>query len=176
MIDLAKRISLLAVVVFAFPGCSGEGPRPAGMPKLYPCTITITQEGTPLDAALISLIADDPELSKWASGGSTDNNGKCDLYLRGKFRGVPAGKFKVTVSKLETEESKLGNAPPEGASSDEVDRWWNQREREKLKAFQRVAEKYTLPQTTDLEIEVLTKPNSFTLDVGASVNITILPD
>ena len=174
MTYLTKRISLLAVLVFAFPGCQGEL-RPDGMPKLHPCTITITQEGKPLEMALVSLVAEDEDLSQWATGGFTDQDGKCVPHVRGKFRGVPAGKFKVMVSKTETEESKMGNAPPEELSASEKEKWWDRRYAEKIKSFQRVAEKYMMPATTDLEIEVLPKTNVFTFDVGAPTNI-VVPD
>ena len=175
MLDFTNRILLLSALVFAVPGCGGGSPRPAEMPQLYPCTITITQERQPLDEASVTLISDEPDLEKWAAGGFTDQKGNCIPYVRSKFKGVPVGKFKVTVSKTETEPSKMGDVPPEGLSQQEVFQWWNKREREKLKSFRLVAEKYALPTTTDLEIEVLPKSNTFSLDVGAPIRIHLLP-
>ncbi|MDR2641984.1 MAG: hypothetical protein LBC74_04245 [Planctomycetaceae bacterium] len=47
---------MLFFVLLSVLGCGGSS-GPKDLPKLYPCVITITQEGKPLDNAVVELAA-----------------------------------------------------------------------------------------------------------------------
>jgi hypothetical protein len=83
---------------FLLTGCQ-EKTLP-GMPKRYPASITIIQDGKPLTDAQVILINIDPT-SNWSGGGNTDQNGIVRLRTLGQFDGIPEGTYKVGVSKIE---------------------------------------------------------------------------
>ncbi len=89
---------LLTVAVLTVAGCKKDV-KPAGLPKLYSCTITILQAGEPLPEAFVSLISTDGQNTRWPVGGTTDQSGKAVLGTYGKFKGVPKGEWKVVVTK-----------------------------------------------------------------------------
>lgn len=160
-------IGSVVVMSSILSGC-GDRQRPEGMPDLYPCMITITQDGVPLSKASVTLISESPDLAEWASGGITDESGRCDINTRGKYRGCPAGIFKVTVKKIESDPSMLPSVRPENITAEQ----WSvmrSKEAEKLNEYQLVEHKYTLPTTTDLNMEILMGKNSATFDVGKPV-------
>ncbi len=152
---LVNRTAALAVLLFLVAcGCSAESV-PDGLPDLYPTTLTIHQSGSPLVGASVQLIATDPVLGKWVSGGSTNAKGEVVVMTHGNFEGAPAGKFKVTVNKTQTEGQVAGNDP--GVSSP-------------VKMYDLVDAKFRSVTTTPVEVEITAgenKPN--VIDVGAAV-------
>ncbi|MDR1270918.1 MAG: carboxypeptidase-like regulatory domain-containing protein [Planctomycetaceae bacterium] len=70
-----------------------------GMPKRYPASLTVIQDGKPLADAQVVLINIDPN-SNWSGGGNTDKNGVVQLRTLGQFNGIPEGTYKVGVSKI----------------------------------------------------------------------------
>ena len=136
------------------------------MPKLYPCAVTITQGGQPLAGASVTLHPADAALVRWIPGGTTDQNGVCELRTLGRYSGAMAGSFKVTVDKLESEKSSLPDVAPPGMDPEELER---QRDKEKLKSWRLVDKKYVSYKSTTLEIQVSEGKNAETFDVGASV-------
>ena len=109
---LKKHFCLLPLllVLLAGSGCNREN-RPPGLPDLYPVTLTILLDDQPLAGALVFLHTENPEIANWTVGSYTDNDGKAIIVTHGQFRGAPAGKFKVCVSKTEMPE---GLAEQEG--------------------------------------------------------------
>ena len=91
---------ILALAVFVTTGCGGQR-LPDGMPRLYPVSVTVTQEGTPLANATVSLFPEDAALQQWAPMGTTDAAGTAELFVNGLYKGAPLGTFKVAVSKRE---------------------------------------------------------------------------
>jgi hypothetical protein len=140
-------------------GCKKEPPLPADMPKLEPCRITITLADQPLPEAIVALKPAEP--TQWHSGGSTNANGSFDVFTNGLYKGVPAGKYKVTVLK------EIPAPPPEGVSQDELmDPVKSAKYRQPPTVV--VHKKYNLAETTPLEIEVLPNvPLNVTLQVEA---------
>jgi len=67
------------------------------MPPLFPVSITVTMDGEPLTDALVSCTPEDN--SQWFAGGVTDKNGQVALQTKGRYNGIAAGTFKVTVIK-----------------------------------------------------------------------------
>jgi hypothetical protein len=139
-------------------GCQGE-PLPDGMPKLCPVSVTIVQEGKPLANASIRLIPDD-STNKWSSGGSTNESGVAKLFTHGKFAGVPAGSYKVTVTKIEmpapvsADQQKLLE---KSASADEP-------------TYDLVPAQYSLPNQTPLRLTVKSEGNTYEpFDLGPAV-------
>jgi len=108
------------------------------MPPLYPLVLTVTQDGKPLEDARISLFSEEGE-STWTVGGTTDVNGRASLMTHGKYQGVPGGKYKVCIFKVE------------GIMPDEYDL---------------VDVKLKSPTTTTLRLEVTPSIKSAILDVG----------
>ena len=132
-----------SVFVLALSGCSER--RPAGLPKLYPVTLQFTQGGEPCVEAAISLIPESD--SPWGTGGITDADGKVTLYTHGKYLGIPAGNYKITVSKTEIE--LIGPAPV-GMGDVQASH-----------AYNLIDSIYSLPSTTTLSIEVGEGTRSF---------------
>ena len=91
---------------FVFVGCSGDK-KPAGLPQLYSISMTFTQEGEPCVGVAIVLLPLDE--SPWSASGLTDANGRTTFFTYGKYPGVPAGKFRIELSKYETDTDKDGN-------------------------------------------------------------------
>ncbi|MDR1493158.1 MAG: carboxypeptidase-like regulatory domain-containing protein [Planctomycetaceae bacterium] len=88
---------------FLFCGC-GDSTRPADLPKLYSCKITVIQGGKPLEDATVTLLAKTP--SKYGvSSATTDVSGTAVLCTYG-FNGVPVGEYGVTITKIGVEDAK----------------------------------------------------------------------
>jgi len=90
----------LILALLVCNGCFKDN-RPKGLPRLYPVTLTITMDGQPLGEAIVMLHAENEADAKWTVASQTDADGKAIIATHGQFRGAPAGKFKVCVSKVE---------------------------------------------------------------------------
>ncbi len=149
-------------------GCSD--PRPEGMPDLYPATITVTQDGSPLAGAAVTLFPQDAALTRWPTGGTTDNSGVVTLHTYSTYPGAPAGTFKVTVSKTNTEGDPVPTHPGANATPEQLRDYDRAMKTGKFEVFQVVAAEHRMPNTTKLSVEVTPNgPNDFTLDVGPAV-------
>lgn len=134
----------------AFGGCSGTK-LPNGMPPLHPLTVTLIQEGHPLSGADIFLLPETGD-SVWNIGGVSDHDGKVVPMTHGKYKGVPAGRYKACVSKVEATTVAGRSLPDE---------------------YDLVDPKLKSPQTTALTLEVGPGKNNITLDVGKPVKTRI---
>ena len=145
-------MSIFAVVLLN--GCKKDS-RPADMPPLFPCVITIMQEGTPLEGAAVSFVSADEASAKYNAVGVTDAQGKATMKTYG-FEGAPTGKYKVTVRKLVVEEGpKITNSDGEEVTTHGAE-------------YQAVERKYMDAKTTPHEIEILDSKKAIevTFDVG----------
>jgi hypothetical protein len=148
-------------------GCQSNGEIPADLPKLIPCKITITQEGLPLEGASVTLRLVGGT-QQWYPNGQTDTFGSIDFYTNGRYKGVPVGKYKIVVTKFETEPSKLPPAPSE--DDPQYGKWLEQSQQEVRANFQLIERIFTKAETTPLEIEVTdSKEVIGTFDVGKRV-------
>jgi hypothetical protein len=93
-------LSLVAAAL-ALSGCGGSS-------KLYPVEGTVTMDGTPVEGAAVTFIADD---GKKTFAGQTDASGKYTIYS-GEKPGATAGTYKVLVTKAKKIE---GDMTPGGA-------------------------------------------------------------
>lgn len=165
MLNLLKQMTFGGVLfsTLLVPGC-GQ-PLPPGMPALHLIELKFTQSGTPIEGAAVQLIPIDPT-NKWVSGGGTDALGNAAPLTHGTYAGVPAGKYKICVTKTETE-GKLGEVDMANPSKSSAST---------LKTVSLIDEKYRLPQTTPLEIEVTGSNDLYqAFELGAPVRAAQAP-
>src|SRR5262245_52890388 len=90
------------VLCVALVGCSNKG----GGGGLATVSGLVTQNGSPIDGAKVTFYSTVEVEGK--KGGvfaaQTDSNGKYVIATVGKDPGIPAGLYKVTVAKLETQD------------------------------------------------------------------------
>lgn len=171
------RSMLLAFVfislLFVF-GCNRGARKPDGLPKLYPVTIRLEQEGRPLAGAEVVLRS---EVSgNWSCGGNTDQSGVVKIHTHGQFSGAPAGRHKIIVTKTKFLAPKGSVDFSQAKSLGELREMEEEAARNQSKTdfgatVYHVERKYSDPETTPLEIEVASGKNSFKLDVGPVVEI-----
>lgn len=159
--------SFLSLILLGmFVGCGEK--RPPGMPHLYPVSVTVVQEGTPVEGALVTLISEERDLAAWGPGGMTSSNGIASLVTNSKYKGAPAGTFKVVVSKKETEK----HPHPEWADLPDGDPKFIQYRNEsmKLKTYEYIELKYGQLVETPLSVTITKDSRVFTLDVGKPIH------
>ena len=146
----------LALVAVVAVGC-GKSNKPSDMGELGGCVVKVTQDGAPLEGADVIFYAQDPENQKYTPSGRTNEKGEAKIKTYG-FEGVPAGEYKVTVTKLVIEEGTLVVAE-NGAESVE-----------RGAEYQVVAAEYRDVNTTPLTVTVTDPMKEVPVfDVGAAV-------
>ncbi len=165
----ALIISLLVLPLAALCGCGEK--TPSDMPKLYPTTITITQEGAPLADASVQLLKKGDLTYKWLVGGTTDATGVCVMRTMGKYNGAPEGDFQVVVYKTVKTESATRKAQPNPPEDPTEAQEWAKKVDEEEKEIDYVNLKYKSVDTTDLTVSITSGKNEQTLDVGAPVEV-----
>ena len=158
-----RRIAFIfALLTIATCVSCAKVQKPDGMPDLYPCTITLTQGGEPLEGAAIICQSDDPKLIRWAITGLTDANGIAKISTMGKFQGAPVGTYAVVVTKEETE----------GAESAPADIGDMTSGGSRKTVFSLVSLELTTKETTPLKMTVEAKgANKFEFDCGEKVRV-----
>ncbi|MCL2743620.1 MAG: carboxypeptidase-like regulatory domain-containing protein [Planctomycetaceae bacterium] len=102
-----KNTLFYFVLILAAVSISGCG-KPAGMPNLQSCTITVLDGGAPLADARV-MMKDESNAMMLAINGITDSSGTAKMkttYTDYVGNGVPAGKYKVIIDK------EPANVPP----------------------------------------------------------------
>ncbi|MEW4456415.1 carboxypeptidase regulatory-like domain-containing protein [Bremerella sp. JC817] len=150
--------AFLSIGLISGLGCSSELPPPENMPELHPVTLTIVQEGTPLELASIRLIPDAAP-SPWYSGGSTNASGVSKIRTHGKFNGVPAGTYRVTVTKIEMPQAGSGSLAEMNQTSAQD------------ATYDLVDPQYSNPAKTPLRLEVVAGSNTKEFDLGVPVRV-----
>jgi hypothetical protein len=150
---MKKILFFVLSICFFVIGCQRGGNRPDDLPKLHPCTITVTQNNIPLEGASVTLQTNDNSGKYNTCSGVTNSLGIAQINTYG-FSGVPKGNYKITVSKIIVEggiskTDEFGGGSIEGG-----------------KAIQTVDAIYTESNTTPCEIKITESSNSLTLDVG----------
>ena len=161
-IALPKPFVFFLLVFLLLCGCSKE-PLPEGMPPLHPVELTFLQEGQPLAEAIVKLYPQDTALQRWESGGITDADGKVTMFTLGRYSGAVAGKCKITVSKTDRDPSSFTGELTDARAEEYA------RAEDARRVYDLVEPKYGNPQTTDLEIEVVSGKNAQQFDVGKAV-------
>ena len=156
-----RTISILSLflVLLLHAGCSKDDGRPADMPKLYPVSISIIQDGKPLDGATVTLVAKTPAVAQYGRSAGTTVAGTVSLRTYG-YNGVPAGEHAVLVEKRVTEGGQeiIEDERVVGTRGGRI--------------YQLVDTKFTTEASTPLSITVQEKgKTSETFDVGAAVRV-----
>ena len=158
-----KHISVIFAVCCLsslFSGCGGAE-KPNDFPKLYSCTIGITQNGTPVEG--VQVVVYDPEAnSRWAVGGITDRNGNAAVRTHGQFVGAPAGKYKVFMTKTISEGKGWDDA-------ESPTRKWV----EDIKTYSLIDVQYTTRESSPLELIVESRGVRKVFDIGNPVKALI---
>ena len=84
---------LAAGFLFFFAGCND------GNPGTVPVSITITQKGTPVSGAVVTIISTDGKGN--TAGGTTNSSGVATLETPPKWKGAMPGEYAVAVKKWE---------------------------------------------------------------------------
>jgi hypothetical protein len=153
-----KNYILIFVFSGLFLGIAGCG-KPANMPKLVPCQITVTDGGTPVAGARVSM-ADESSNESWAINGITDSSGVAKMsttYINYTASGVPLGTFKVAVDK------DPPNLPPQnvtdGMTEQQADAAMKKWE-EEVDKLRIIPKNLIFVSTTPITLEVKEKCNS----------------
>ena len=157
-----------AILALFTLGCRTEK-LPDGMPPLVKFSVTVTQEGIPLPGAVVQF---QNERLAYIIDGITDERGVADLKTEGKYHGIPAGQYKITVVKLIATPSRYGEIAP--MTQKERDRWTAQRLSEYRPTHSLVHHRCSRFETTDLSVCVQ-DAESASLEVGAPVDDIIIP-
>lgn len=92
------RFPILAILVLLSAGCSKI---PADMPRVYPCKITILNQGVPVSDAEVRLADENETKALWCDG-KTNSAGVATIrtvYGYHAVPGVPEGTFRVAVDR-----------------------------------------------------------------------------
>jgi hypothetical protein len=154
--------------IFTLSGCNRSSV-PSDLPKTYPATIIVVQDGQKLSGASVRL--DPSDGGKWYASAITDASGVATLRANGQYSGVVPGKYKIIIAKRGTTSSNITvpdpNTDPAGYSK--ALEYMNNATEE----FDLVDLKYSEASTTPEAIEITTGKNEKNIDVGKAVKITI---
>lgn len=165
---MPRTLLLLTCSLLLFlAGCGTS--LPPGMPKLYPTTIVITQDNAPLSGATVVAINEDFVSTPYPSGGTTNDAGKVVLKTNGKFSGVPAGKYVITVSKIGSDVE----IDPEAVKTMNTEEYEKLSAKRDANSFYLTEEKFAGKETSPLRIEVKKGVKTHSLDVSPKVHIKI---
>jgi hypothetical protein len=155
-----KQFIIISLLCFVAAGC-GRSDVPGDLPKLYPCAITVTQNGAALPGAGVQLVSQDESAKYRIATGTTDDSGLAEIRTYG-FAGVPLGTYKVIVTKTITEDVK--------EYVDEV----GSKQLTQGTDYSTVEIQYTDEKSTPLTIEITDKDKATaTFDVGKAVKVKL---
>ena len=171
-VTILKRIfrsfACLSVLALIGSGCGGGAKLPDGMPAPQPTSITITQDGSPLPGASVALIPVDSS-NQWNAGATTDDKGVAVVHTLGQYAGAVPGKYKVIITKRESEKSGL-TAPDPNTDPQGYAKYMEESKKVKLATYDLIDPKYS-KGTTPEEVEIVQGNNEKTIDVGAAVRV-----
>jgi len=160
------------MVSFLFQtGCNRGPKKPNGLPKVYPVTLQIEQEGKPLAGADVILRSD--AIGTWSCGGTSNERGVVTVRTHGQFPGAPLGKHKVIITKIKSNTASVDISQAKSiAEIREIEAKATTEQKKDFGATTYLVEqKYSGVDTTPLEVDVVAGKNNFTLDVGRAVEI-----
>ena len=141
---------IFSVLLICSAGCGPK--RPAGMPELYPCTITLTEGDKPATGVSIQLVSKGAPC-EWMVGAQTDANGVAAIMTYGQYNGAPEGTFAVVLDKTVTEGVDQ-NADVQ---------------KKPVKIYTMVDPKYKNAETSPLEIKIEGKKTDQKFELGPPV-------
>ena len=157
-------IVCLAIIATAL-GCNNVK-RPDGMPELEKVSVTITQEGKPLEKALVNFRT--AEGGGWPIYGTTVASGVAKMCTQSTdLPGVPAGEYIVTVEKVEETPSQYANDPPP-TNAEEALALDEKMKNEYRPFYDLVNPEFKTAETSTLKVTVSSKgADPATFEVGA---------
>lgn len=169
-----RFFAFLLIFLVAGSGCGTK--LPPGMPKLYPTDIRVQYQGDkPCPDAVVTFFPEEENASigTWVFVTQTDDQGKASMVAQGKYPGMPAGKFKVTIARFVTEGQPMPPEPDPRASVEERKEYQRKvNEARKSVRYATVEEIRTDRDKTPVRhIEVKPGKNLLTIDAGKEVRI-----
>lgn len=167
MMPIQKLSVVFLVLGFVLHGGCDRGPaKPKNMPELFPCRITITQAGNPLEGAAV-VLAPMSGNTAWISQGATDAQGVAEIKTHVDFKGVPEGEYAVRVSKVEMTPSAVSDKAP----TDPVEyvEWDKVKRTEKRLTYRYVKPEFDDSKKTPHKITITQGKNEATFDVGEPI-------
>jgi len=162
--------AVIAVMLLVTTSACSQKKKPADLPQLYPCEITVIQDGQPLEGAIVGLIADGHN-TRFPSAAISDNKGIAKIKTDSLWPGAPAGNYKVTISKTVLPVLDLPKEIPDATADPKGYAEYRQKVGEmsgKTKSV--VDQKFLRPNSTPESIEVTSSGYKGTIDVGAAVD------
>jgi len=157
----------LGMFLFCVAGCQ-NAIVPKDFPKTFPATVTVKDGETPLADVMILLYTQEAQGS-WASSGTSDANGVAALVTnQGNYmaKGVPAGTYKVTLTKTPKAPSEK-SADEVAAMSYEEQAAYSQKISEELaKMPSPISQALTNPKATPLTLEVTATDGKLIVDLA----------
>lgn len=120
---LYRKFTTIAALtcVVTIVGCGGG----SSNPTTYPMSGTVTQNGAPVEGAVVSLVdvtvASDPNASGHSAVGVTDGSGKYTLTTFENSDGAVPGQYKVRVFKYKSDGTQQVDAQPATGGGESVD-------------------------------------------------------
>jgi hypothetical protein len=148
---------IFIVVLPILNGCSQSIHE--GLPPLYPCSITVIQDGKPLTGANVSLVRLDGE-PRWVVCGITNSSGVATIQTQMRYSGAPEGTYKVRIS-ITVSEGQAKLVP-----SGDVEQPLSVGD---IPSYFVVDPKYDHFNTTPFEISITNGKNKESFDVGQSI-------
>lgn len=152
-------VALLSLAT-VLTGCGQK--LPPGMPKLYKTSITVTDNGDPVEDVFVSFYNADGSIPKWTTGGVTNEKGFLQVKTYGQYDGAPAGEHKIVLSKLIREGAP--EAPDMTASEKEIADY--ERIMESIPATEKLPKILTSAKSTPLTLIVEKKGVSENFDIS----------
>jgi hypothetical protein len=151
-----KQFIIISLLCFAAAGCQ-RSDAPGDLPKLFPCAVTITQDGKPLEGAVVEFVSSE-DAAKYHAVGLTDAAGVAEMKTYGKD-GAPEGKYKVVVRKHIHDDLVYGT---NSAGEKEVSGYTT---------YRTIDDQFADAKTTPHEIEITGKGKKVkqTFDVGKAI-------
>ena len=163
------RYALIAMLAVLTVGCSEK--KPDGMPELYPTTLTFTVDGDGLKNANITLQPVDKS-NTYVPAGVTDENGVAEIKTMGKFKGAPAGDYKVVVSA--DEEIDYGEyGPPPKDDPEALEKWNRSVDPTKFKRYSLIEPQYMNAAESPLDLTITTGKNETGFDLGPVARVEV---
>ena len=154
-----------SVLLFAILVVAGCGKRYPGKERLYPVSITVTDNGAPFTRATVILVREGgPTIIN--AGGVTDTNGVAQIKTDAQWPGVPVGTYKVMLNK--------DVAPPRDLSDEEYQKLdfeakeaYDKKMHAKWMSMPQLVPKILRGPQSPLEIEVTSSSdNTASFDIG----------
>jgi len=162
-LTLVLSVSCFLVLISTLSGCNSK--RPTGFPELVSYTLQVGKNGQPVQDASVNLV---PEKTgqEWTVGGATNDKGLVVFYTHMNAymeKGVPEGKYKVTISKIPDVPERLSKQEMDKLSKEEFVEYTARLQKAMDAAPKEVPSILSSRSNTPLSITVTQTDNSLTV-------------